>query len=126
MWIGRWVRFVLLSEAEEWPRVSVRGARAVSSFGISGTNAHVILEEPPAPAVAASRRSADAGGCWGCSGCCGVAFGWCVGVVPLVVSGRSEAALCGQAGRLGEFVGSRSGCGVVGCGVFVGVGAFAV
>ncbi|QTE02382.1 type I polyketide synthase [Streptomyces cyanogenus] len=74
----------LLTEAREWPRAGRPRRAAVSSFGASGTNAHVILEEAP-DTGAVARPTGPAG------------------VVPLVVSARSTAALAAQAGRLAAF-----------------------
>ncbi|MEV6569432.1 type I polyketide synthase, partial [Streptomyces kronopolitis] len=73
----------LLTEAVGWPESGRPGRAAVSAFGVSGTNAHVVIEQAPV------EESAEAGR-WDVLG----------GVVPWVVSARSREGLRAQAQRL--------------------------
>ncbi|QKV96584.1 SDR family NAD(P)-dependent oxidoreductase [Streptomyces sp. NA02950] len=71
----------LLSEARQWPRTAEPRRAAVSSFGISGTNAHVIVEAAPEP------EPRDREPAW-------------TGPLPLVLSGKGEQGLAAQARQL--------------------------
>ncbi|MFD9545634.1 SDR family NAD(P)-dependent oxidoreductase, partial [Streptomyces sp. NPDC060022] len=80
----------LLTEARPWPEAGRPRRAAVSSFGISGTNAHVILEQAPESEQAALDVTPKA-----------------PGLVPWVVSAKSEPALRSQVERLRSFVAER-------------------
>jgi acyl transferase domain-containing protein/acyl carrier protein len=88
----------LLTEAVPWPRDGEPRRAAVSSFGISGTNAHAILEEAPPPEAAAGPEPSPAAGRRDRPA---VTDG---SVVPWVISARSPAALRAQAGRLRDWL----------------------
>ncbi|MBB6170292.1 acyl transferase domain-containing protein/acyl carrier protein [Nocardiopsis mwathae] len=87
----------LLDEAREWADAGRPRRGAVSSFGLSGTNAHVIIEQAPTGAATEAEAAAprDAGAAP-------------LPLVPLVVSARTRRALPGQAERLhAHLVGSE-------------------
>ncbi|SED06312.1 Acyl transferase domain-containing protein [Amycolatopsis tolypomycina] len=73
----------LLTEARDWPEVGRPRRAAVSSFGVSGTNAHVILEQAPESDAVAPPLPA---------------------VHPLVLSAKTPAALAEAAGQLASHV----------------------
>ncbi|MEV0903127.1 type I polyketide synthase, partial [Actinoplanes sp. NPDC049802] len=78
----------LLTEAVAWPRGAEPHRAGISSFGVSGTNAHVILEGPPAagPGRAAPPDSTP---------------------VTWLLSGRTPEALRDQAARLAAHLGDH-------------------
>ncbi|MDY7091062.1 MAG: beta-ketoacyl synthase N-terminal-like domain-containing protein, partial [Actinomycetota bacterium] len=75
----------LVTEEMPWPRADRPRRAAVSSFGVSGTNAHLILEGAPVPAAPVTPTVA--------------------GPAPLIVSARSEQALDAQIERVAAAAG---------------------
>ncbi|MER5786718.1 beta-ketoacyl synthase N-terminal-like domain-containing protein, partial [Streptomyces mobaraensis] len=74
----------LLTEARDWATEGAPRRAAVSSFGISGTNAHVILEQGESVEVSPTEVAE-------------------LPLVPWVVSARGEEALKAQAERLADW-----------------------
>ncbi|MGW1281919.1 acyltransferase domain-containing protein, partial [Streptomyces tsukubensis] len=70
---------------QNWPNTGRPRRTAVSSFGISGTNAHLILEQHPVPQEPPTHPRSTT-------------------TVPWLVSARSESALRAQAARLAEYL----------------------
>jgi acyl transferase domain-containing protein/acyl carrier protein/GDP-D-mannose dehydratase len=76
----------LLTEESPWPDTGRPRRAAVSSFGISGTNAHVVLEQAP---VRESRPAKD-------------------GSAPWILSAQTQEALRAQAAQLATYVQDHS------------------
>jgi acyl transferase domain-containing protein/surfactin synthase thioesterase subunit/acyl-CoA synthetase (AMP-forming)/AMP-acid ligase II len=83
----------VVREETPWPRSPRKRLAAVSSFGLSGTNAHAVLEEAPprAPRTMSQARSAEL----------------------IVLSGQSPAAVDANAGRLREHLAAGSDASVL-------------
>ncbi|WP_439794829.1 type I polyketide synthase [Streptomyces agglomeratus] len=80
----------LLTEAVDWPESDRPRRAAISSFGVSGTNAHTIIEQ--APATTELPHTPDSGA-----------------LVPWVLSGKGEPALRAQAARLAGHLDANDG-----------------
>ncbi|MFF0170929.1 type I polyketide synthase [Streptomyces prasinus] len=76
----------LLTEHVTLPPADRPHRAAVSSFGISGTNAHAVIEAAPGPAARAEEAPAPGP------------------ALPVLLSGRGDAALRAQAARLRAFL----------------------
>lgn len=74
--------FYVNTQLRPWPEPERPRRAGVSSFGVGGTNAHVVLEQAPAPLPTGRRRS------------------HCM----LPLSARTETALAAQSGQLADFL----------------------
>ncbi|GAA1155092.1 hypothetical protein GCM10009577_91830 [Streptomyces javensis] len=82
----------LLTEAREWPESGRPRRAAVSSFGISGTNAHAIIEQPPAAEPSEPAAEPEA-----------------LPYVPVLLSARTEDGVRAQARRLRSRIAAEPG-----------------
>jgi phthiocerol/phenolphthiocerol synthesis type-I polyketide synthase B len=77
-------RFTIASEPMEWPSVGRVRRAAVSSFGVSGTNAHVVIEQSPVTEPVAAEPEPP--------------------VSTLIVTGKTPERIASMAGRLADWM----------------------
>lgn len=88
-------RFHIAAQPLDWPTVSRPRRAAVSSFGVSGTNAHIVIEQAPesaSPDESATQPDPP--------------------VVTLVVTGKTEPRIASLAGRLADWLQTPEGAAV--------------
>ncbi|MFI5825455.1 SDR family NAD(P)-dependent oxidoreductase, partial [Streptomyces rishiriensis] len=83
----------LLTGPVDWPHVDHPHRVGVSAFGVSGTNAHAVIEQAPEPAAEETAPEPEPR--------------TALPVLPWLLSARDETALRGQAGRLAAHLTER-------------------
>jgi len=85
-------RFHIAAQPLDWPAVTRPRRAAVSSFGVSGTNAHIVIEQAPETEPVAAQPDPP--------------------VCTLVVTGKTEPRIASLAGRLADWLETVEGAAV--------------